>query len=486
MAAGPLTGAESGAFHHGESDARMRARLSAVFPAAILSGSPHTIALALRIAPQISSELMRWTSEFRYRAFLGLTAVCLAAGPGASELRAYEGENARMRFPSSGVQTGSTQTTYDREFIKEWESNPPRGLLTLSSGNIEPTKAAIKRYSEIVARGGWPSIPEVELQTGTSHPAVPALRRRLALTGDLQDSSESSSDFDYYVEKALRRFHAAHGLAPSGMLAKPTVAALTIPAAARLRQLKTNLARLQELVHTAGRKYVIVNIPAAQIEAVENDRVVTRHSAVVGKIDRPTPLLRSAIHEMNFNPIWHLPPTVIEKDLIPKGRELQRRGQSVLSKYGIAAYDGNGKKLDPLKIDWNSSTVHTLQYRQQPGKENPLGFVKVNFHNSYAVYMHATPSETLFSRNFRAASSGCVRVQGMDKLALWLLADNGGWRVEHIERLKTSGERYDARVRRPVPLYFVYITAWATPDGIVHFRRDLYQKDGLAVTASAY
>jgi len=427
-----------------------------------------------------------WVGEVRYWPAVVLAIAGLAAGLPSPALHAYEGEKAWMRFPDAGAQTGAAQTAYNRDFMKEWENSPPRGFPTLSPANIEPTKAAIKHYSEIVARGGWPEVPDIQLETGTTHAAVGALRRRLVLSGDLKEHTDPSEHFDYYLEKALRRFQAANGLAPTGTLDKSTVGALNMPAAARLRQLKANLVRLQELARTAGKKYVIVNIPAAQIEAVENDRIVTRHSAVVGKIDRPTPLLRSAIHEMNFNPIWHLPPTVIEKDLIPKGREMQRRGESVLVKYGIDAYDANGKKLDPVKIDWNSSLVRNLQYRQQPGKENPLGFVKINFHNSYAVYMHATPSETLFSRNFRAASSGCVRVQGMDKLALWLLADNGGWSAEHIEKLKTNSERYDARLRRPVPLYFVYITAWATADGVVQFRRDLYQKEGVAPPASAY
>jgi murein L,D-transpeptidase YcbB/YkuD len=206
---------------------------------------------------------------------------------------------------------------------------------------------------------------------------------------------------------------------------------------------------------------------------------------VVGKIDRPTPILRSAIHQMNFNPEWILPPTVIEKDLIPKGREMQRKSQNVLVKYGIDAYDGNGKKLDPGRIDWNSGLAHNLQYRQQPGKDNPLGFLKINFHNGYSVYMHDSPSESLFGRNFRAASSGCVRVQGIEQLAGWLLADNG-WPRAKIDQVKETGERVDVKLKRAVPLYFAYITAWATEDGVVQFRRDLYQKDGLGAKAAEY
>ncbi len=228
-----------------------------------------------------------------------------------------------------------------------------------------------------------------------------------------------------------------------------------------------------------------MNIPAPQVEAVENDRVVTRHSGVVGKIDRETPLLRSTIHELNFNPVWTLPPTVIAKDLIPKGREMSRRNEDVLVKYGIDAYGGDGRKLDSSKIDWSSEAVRNLTYRQQPGKDNPLGFLKINFHNNHSVYMHDTPSESLFGRNFRAATSGCVRVQGVEQLGAWLLADNG-WSVDQVLAMKQSGERQDVRLKKPVPVYFVYITAWATEDGVVQFRRDLYQKDGAGETVSGY
>ena len=390
-----------------------------------------------------------------------------------------------MRFPGQKNESTSNQD-YDRSFIKEWEANPPKGFPTLTAVNIEPMKIAIKRYADIAEHGGWQPLPETVLQPGMTNPAVAVLKQRLLSSGDLKEEAPNPPDyFDFYTEKAVKRFQASNGLTPTGVVDKRTVAALNVPAAARLRQLRANLARLQEFARSMPKKYVVVNIPSAQIEAVENDRVVSRHSGVVGKIDRQTPLLRSAIHELNFNPVWTLPPTVIDKDLIPKGQDMQRRNQDVLAKYGIDAYDGNGRKLDSAKIDWSGGTTKNLMFKQQPGKENPLGFLKINFHNNYSVYMHDTPSETMFGRNFRAASSGCVRVQGIEQLAAWLLADNG-WSADHIAELKKTGERQNVNLKRPVPLYFVYITAWATEDGIVNFRRDLYQKDGVGAVAGAY
>ncbi len=402
----------------------------------------------------------------------------------ATSASANDPQSNWMAFP--GQNTGSAASPdFDRSFVKEWEANPPKGFPTLSTANIEPMKAAIKRYAEIAEKGGWQILPEEQLSPGMNSPAVDILRQRLLSSGDLREAS-TSNQFDFYVEKAVKRFQASNGLTPTGVVDKRTIAALNVPAAARLRQLRANLGRLQEFARQTAKKYVVVNIPSAQIEAVENDRVVSRHSGVVGKIDRQTPLLRSAVHEMNFNPVWTLPPTVIDKDLIPKGQDMQRRNQDVLSKFGIDAYDANGKKLDSSKVNWSAGAAKNLVFKQQPGKENPLGFLKINFHNNYSVYMHDTPSETMFGRNFRAASSGCVRVQGIEHLAAWLLADNGGWSTERIEGMKKSGERQNVTLKRPVPLYFVYITAWATEDGIINFRRDLYQKDGVGAVAGAY
>jgi murein L,D-transpeptidase YcbB/YkuD len=409
-----------------------------------------------------------------------VAALLSTAGPAAAE-----GEQPWNPFRSSPITTGATPS-HDRSFVKEWEANPPRGFPTLSASNIEPMKTAIKRYTEIEARGGFRPVPDQQMQVGSNGPAVGLLRERLLASGDLKESSSFVEQFDFYLEKAVKRFQASNGLTPTGVVEKRTIAALNVPASARLRQLKTNLARLQEFVRGMPKKYVVVNIPSAQIEAVESDRVVSRHAGVVGKIDRPTPLLRSAVHEMNFNPVWTLPPTVIDKDLIPKGQEMQRRNQNVLAKYGIDAYDGNGRKLDPASINWSSGAPRNLQYRQQPGKDNPLGFLKINFHNNYSVYMHDTPSETLFGRNFRAASSGCVRVAGIEHLANWMLADTVGWSPERIQKMKETGEKLNVTLKRPVPLYFVYVTAWVTEDGVVNFRRDLYNKDGVGAVAGAY
>ncbi len=374
-----------------------------------------------------------------------------------------------------------------RMFVRRWQSNPPLGFPTLSPKNLKATKAAYQRYKSIAKKGGWILIPKGKLSTGSSGQAVALLRERLRLTGDLKGKSWNPDLFDYYLEKAVMRFQARHGLAPTGVVDKRTRAALNVSAKIRARQLGLGLRRLKKYTgKTRKGRYVVVNIPSAQIEAVDRDKVISRHAGVVGKLERKTPILSSWIHTLNFNPIWRLPPTVINKDLIPKGRRLHAKGQSVLVNYGIDAYDGNGRKMNPTKIKWNTSQPYSLSYRQQPGKDNPMGFLKINFHNAHSVYMHDTPSETIFGRSFRAASSGCIRVSNIEKLATWLLNGQKGWDAARVQQIKKSGKRKDVQLKKRTRLHFVYITAWATPDGIVQFRRDLYRKDGVGKEAANY
>ncbi|MCC7253507.1 MAG: L,D-transpeptidase family protein [Hyphomicrobium sp.] len=382
---------------------------------------------------------------------------------------------------------GNSSHVTEREMLKELERNPPPGFPTLSPANVAATKAAIARYERIVAAGGWNMVPDALVKPGEDHFAIVELRDRLIVSGELSADAAGSEALDGTLVEALKAYQSTNGLTPNGRLDKPTVAALNVSAEDRLKQLKVNLKRLGELTQVVKpqRKYVIVNIPAAQVEAVALNKVITRHTGVVGKVDRPTPILRSSITEMNFNPVWRLPPTVIQKDLIPQGREMQAKGENVLIKTGIEAYS-NGKKVDPESIDWSSSAVKSYAYRQPPGKDNPLGFVKINFANSDSVYMHDSPSEGLFGRNFRAASSGCIRVHNVERLAYWLLGQNDGWDQDKIAHMKETGERKDVRLATPVPLHFVYITAWATEDGAIQFRRDLYNRDGVAEIATSY
>ena len=379
------------------------------------------------------------------------------------------------------------QQPFDRGFVRQYEANPSRGFPTIQPQNIAPLKKAIEHYATLVSQGGWGKLPnEYSLKVGNSGKLVEQLRARLAISGDLKVKAGYFSTFDYYVENAVKRFQRRNGLTPTGYVDKTTIMALNVPASARLRQLRTNLTRLQSVQRKSSKRYIFVNIPAAQIEAVENGQVVSRHSGVVGKLDRQTPILTSRVVRISFNPYWTVPPTVLRKDLIPKARTYASRGKDLLKAYHMTAFDKKtGRKVSGRDIDWNSESAYNYTYRQDPWEDNSMGFVKIHFPNRHAVFLHDTPSKSLFGRNFRADSSGCVRVQNVQHLVAWILK-NDGWNNERVAEIKRTKETRTVRPKKQIPLILGYITAWATPDGVVQFRRDLYGRDNVDVTASAY
>ena len=426
----------------------------------------------------------RETKGISVRAAGLAAAIALAGLLCTAGTAAFAGLDNWLKFEGDDWDPG-----FDRSFAQQWETQPARGYPTISPENLKHMRTVIKRYADIVAGGGWDPMPLVELHTGMTHPAVVALRRRLQAEGDLgRESGGYPQTFDSYVEAAVKRAQQRNGMPPTGTVDKNTIRALNVPASARLRQLRTNLTRIEQLGAPVKGRYVVVNIPAAQIEAVDNDKVVSRHSGVVGKLDRPTPILRSQIQEINLNKEWILPPTVIKEDLVPKARN--GKPLDVLKHYGVDIYpDYNaytkGRALDPRNIDWSSNAPMGYFYAQKPGDENPLGYIKINFPSPQQVYMHDTPAKSIFARNFRAESSGCVRIQNIPQLATWLLEDNG-WTGERVNMMKQSRESLNVQLKRKVTLYFAYVTSWATPDGMAHFRRDLYDRDGVGVTATAY
>ncbi len=346
----------------------------------------------------------------------------------------------------------------------------------LSPETLAATEQAIERYRELVSRGGWGTVPAGRnLKVGSSGPAVVALRRRLIASGDLDSSAGGSQIFDSFVDAGVRHFQARHGIIENGMVNPETLTALNVPAATRLQQLEINLVRLRSYSGNLGGRFVMANIPAAAVETVENGVVVTHHIAGVGKIDRQSPVMMTKAIDINFNPYWTVPVSIIRKDLIPK----MQANPSYLTENRIHIYNKDGQEVQPQQINWNSLDAVNYKFREDPGDNNSLGVVRININNPYGVYMHDTATKGVFGDDERAISSGCIRVQNVRDYVAWLLKDNPGWDRDHIDAAIRSGERIDVKLAQPVPVYWVYITAWATPDGTLQFRNDIYQRDGV-------
>jgi len=359
---------------------------------------------------------------------------------------------------------------------------PKASLPTLSPANVPTTEAAIARYEQIVAAGGWPQVaPAERLRTGVRNPAVPALRQRLTLSGDLDPAAVENDIYDSYVEAAVKRFQARHGISTDGRPGALTMKALNIPADQRLAQLKVNLARLRSFDTKGVSRFVVCNIPAAQLEAIENGTVMSRHIAVAGKPDRPSPELNSRIVEINFNPYWTVPVSIVRKDLIPK----MQAEPDYLTRYGIRILDQKNNELTPAQVNWFSDEAVNYKFKQDPGERNSLGTIRINFPSAHGVYMHDTPYKNLFGDDVRFDSSGCMRIQNVRDLVVWLLSETSGFSRIEIDDVIKSGERKDAKLKAPVPLHWIYVTAWATADGVVQFREDIYNRDGLSAPAAA-
>lgn len=348
-------------------------------------------------------------------------------------------------------------------------------LPIFSPQTISYTEQAIGQYQNIVSQGGWGEVPATKkLQLGVIDPDVVPLRKRLMVSGDLPQNAGLSQSFDSYVDAAVKRFQARHGLPSDGVLGKYSYAAMNVGAATRLGQLQTNLGRLREKAGTLGERYVLVNIPAAQIEAVENGRVVLRHTAIVGKIDRQTPIVNSRINEIIVNPYWTSPVSIVRKDIIP----LMRKNPDYLKDSHIRMFAPDGSEVDPLTVDWSTEEAAKYRFRQDPGANNAMATVKINFPSPDGVYMHDTPQQSLFNNLMRFDSSGCVRVQNVRDLVTWILRDTPGWSRQHFEAAIKTGESQPVAVTNPVPVHFLYVSAWSTGPGVAQFRDDVYGWDG--------
>jgi L,D-transpeptidase YcbB len=347
---------------------------------------------------------------------------------------------------------------------------------------LQRTLAGLGTYEDIVARGGWRTIAEGArgLRQGQSGAHVLALKERLAISGDLDNANAASPEFDAATAAALRRFQARHGLSETGAIGKLTFAALNVPADVRLKQIRATAERLQNNVFRFERRYVVVNIPGAIAEAVSNGRVERRHLAVVGKKERQSPVISARISSVNLNPHWTVPNSIIQKDVV----KALKTDPAYLNKNNLRTLNFKGEEVDPNSVNWAFKTHPGFLLRQDPGPQNALGQIKIDMPNVEAVYMHDTPKKELFARDVRFHSSGCARIADVRDLAIWLLADQGIDRAQ-IDRDIEAGQRTEIKLKRHVPVAWVYLTGYADGQGRMQFREDIYGLDtpeGVALT----
>jgi murein L,D-transpeptidase YcbB/YkuD len=273
-----------------------------------------------------------------------------------------------------------------------------------------------------------------------------------------------------------------HGLAPTGTVTPRTITALNVSVHKRIRQLEASLERLEEIKFSFGQRYVVVNIPAAFAEAVENDTVVRRYRVIVGKTEKPSPTLTAEITSVNLNPTWTVPPSIAKTEISTH----MRKDPGYLSRMHMEVLDGHDNPIDPHSVDWSGAHTPNFTVRQQSGTWNALGAVKIDMPNSYSVYMHDTNQRNLFSDDYRFDSHGCSRVDNVRDLAAWLLQEEmPKWNRAAIDAAIATGQRQDIGLPKRVPVAWIYLTAWMTRDQTVQFRNDIYDQDEQLLEATA-
>jgi L,D-transpeptidase YcbB len=417
------------------------------------------------------------TERLALRAAQVLTAAALlGAAPSAFAQSSF---NPYGSFTDSGPITPEEKSRREQVRTDLYDRLSPAYRIDVpfvSEASVAALQQAIQRYRQIVAAGGWPVFTQkVTLRQGDTSSEIAAIRQHLVIEGDLPPDSGRNGTFDREFLDGLSRFQIRNGLRVSGFVDQRTLVALNVPAQERLAQLETNLKRVQGMMSIdKAPRYVLVNVPAFVAQAVDHGNLALDSNVVVGKPARATPQVSAKIVEVNFYPTWSVPDIVAQNDLIPT---IRKDPNYFYEQHFNVMRDWKSPPLDPASIDWASPQVVSYKFRQDPGPQNALGVVRINMPNKHSVYMHDTPLKRLFGQSARAFSSGCVRVEKVLELAAWLIGEQKGWTLAKVEAQIDSGKKIDVKLAQPVPVHFVYLTAFASGNGIAQFRSDIYGRD---------
>jgi murein L,D-transpeptidase YcbB/YkuD len=341
-------------------------------------------------------------------------------------------------------------------------------------------RQALARYRAIQAAGGWPRVPEgPKLERGTRGERVRTLRKRLQISGDLAVDAADSPEFDDAVEAAVRRFQERHFLEADGVAGKGTLAAMNVPVEARVDQIRVNLERARWALEEVRGDLVLVDIAGFEVMVYRDSKLVWQTRAQVGRPFRATPVFHSTMKYLVLNPTWTVPPGILSKDVLPA----VRKDPGYLERKHMRVLDRAGKAIDPSAVDWSGKAAFPYTIRQDPGPWNALGRIKFMFPNPHFVFLHDTPSRSLFDRNDRAFSSGRIRVQKPFELAALLLDDPERWSREQLVAALDTPETQSVFLDKPVTVVLLYFTVRVRDDDDIRFKRDLYDRDPAVLRA---
>jgi len=345
-------------------------------------------------------------------------------------------------------------------------------------------KEALSRYKQIAGKSSWRQIPAGQsLKPGMVDQRVPAIRQRLAATGEYHAKGGGEATlYDDHLVTAVKTFQARHHIEPDGVVGNSTIKAMNISMAERINQIRVNLERTRWVIHDMPNSSLIVDIAGFMVQYYHDSKLIWKSKVMVGKPFHQTPVFRSAITYIVLNPTWTPTPDIVKNETVPS----IIKDPEFLAKQRMRVLDSSGTEIDPHTIPWKQYQGRVLPYtlRQDPGVDNSLGLIKFLFPNPYHVYMHDTPSKSLFGRTQRAFSHGCIRVQNPMELGRLILANDPGnpTTIERMDQILASGKTATVILKQPLPVYLMYLTT-SVQDGKVMFKPDLYNRDEGIVAA---
>ena len=346
---------------------------------------------------------------------------------------------------------------------------------------------ALSKYRAIALQGGWTNVPdETVLKPEMVDPAVAKLRERLAAEGFVETSGSSEDGengintawvYDDNLLKLVKSFQSRHGLEADGVIGGKTFASLNKPVEDRINKLRLSLERGRWLMREVDDEFVLVNIAGARTYLAKSDGTLWTTRSITGSAYRKTPVFRDEIKYMEFNPTWTVPASIFRKDKLSR----IRKDPAYLTRNNYVVRNKDGQTIPANAVNWGAKNPGVTLV-QQPGPDNALGLVKFMFPNKYAVYLHDTNDKTLFDRNERNLSSGCVRLEYPFEFASLLMEGEPDWSRQKMQSILDSGKTTRVDLPEPMPVLLTYWTAWVE-DGVVHFREDPYERDARILAA---
>ncbi len=335
-------------------------------------------------------------------------------------------------------------------------------------------------YRKIAQSGEWPVIPNFNtIKPGESNAVIPLIRKRLYLSGDLRGCDESRSKiYDTCLVDAVKRFQARNGYKSDGVIGKGTRSVLRQSLGQILTKMALNLDRMKMMKRDNGSRHIMINIPAFRLYFYDNGDVFQTMKVVTGKKKHPTPVFSDTVETVVLNPYWNVPKSIIQKEMIPK----LLRNPNAMKREGIEIRNGwgpNAEKISASSVNWSQyrySKSVPYRFAQVPGYKNALGKVKFLFPNKFSVYMHDTPSKHLFSRQTRAFSHGCIRLEKPRELMRTFAEFNPNLNYDSAQKILKGKKQSYYKVEH-VPVDVTYLTAWVDPSGVLQLRNDIYSYD---------